>query len=104
MEMQAFLCSQCGATEFEKEDDDKLRCSYCMSLFLIENSNDDSGVTIEKGANVHFEPTANVTIYGKLEIEDGANVTLDGNIKLIEKGPDEEIEKSKLRLKKDKSE
>ena len=103
MKTKGFNCSQCGAKDFKEEGKDKLRCVYCKSLFFIENNNEDFGVTIEKGAKVIFEPTADVTIIGKLEIEDGADVTLDGKIKLIERGPEEEIKKSKLRLDKEES-
>jgi len=101
MKTKGFQCSQCGAKDFEEEGEHKLRCTYCRSLFFIETTGEDSGVTIEKGSKVIFEPTADVTIFGKLEIEEGAEVVFDGNIKLIERGPEEEIQKSKLRLEKE---
>ena len=69
----------------------------------MENNNRGSGVTIEKGATDIFEPTADVTIFGNLDIEDGAAVVFDGKIQLVERGSDEEIEKSKLRLEEEGS-
>jgi len=100
MAFEGYKCSQCGAKDFIEERKDKLRCSYCKSLFFIENRSTDFGVIIEKGAEVVFKPTADVTIRGKLIIEDGAEVTFDGKITLIEKGSDDKIKKAKLRLKK----
>jgi len=99
MKFEGYNCSQCGAKDFEEEGEDKLRCTYCKSLFFIEKRSDDFGVTIEKGAKVVFKPSADVTILGKLEIEDGADVEFDGKIKLIEKGSEGKIKKKKLRLK-----
>ena len=98
METKGFICTQCGAKDFKEEGDDKLRCVYCKSLYFIENNDTESGVTIKKGAKVIFGPNANVTIRGKLKIEDGADVQFNGKINLIEKGSDEDIKKSKLRL------
>ena len=99
MGFENYLCSQCGAKNFTEEGKDKLRCCYCTSLFFIENSNNDFGVTIQKGAKIEFESTANVLIIGKLEIEDGAEVRFDGKITLIEKSSDDKIKKAKLKLK-----
>ena len=103
MYFKGLVCTQCGAKDFQEEGEDKLRCNYCKSLFFIENNNRGSGVTIEKGATVIFEPTADVTIFGNLDIEDGAEVVFDGKIQLVERGSDEEIEKSKLRLEEEGS-
>ncbi|MEM7086522.1 MAG: hypothetical protein AAF489_10090 [Bacteroidota bacterium] len=97
MKFKGYNCSQCGAKDFEEEGKERLRCTYCKSLFFIEKSGGDSGVTIEKGAKVTFEPTADITILGSLEIEEGAEVVLDGKIRLIEKGSEDSI-KNKLRL------
>ena len=100
MKFKGYNCSQCGAKDFEEEGKDKLRCTYCKSLFFIEKSGRDSGVTIAKGAKVTFEPTADITILGGLEIEEGAEVLFDGKIKLIEKGSADKV-KNKLRLEDD---
>ena len=99
MKFKGYNCSQCGAKDFAEEGEDKLRCTYCKSLFFIDKSNDDFGVTIEKGAKVIFKPSADVTILGKLEIEDGAEVEFDGKIKLIKRGSEDKIKKNRLRLK-----
>ena len=85
MAFENYLCSQCGAKDFIEEGKDKLRCNYCKSLFFIQSSDSDFGVTIQKGAKVKFKSTANVIIRGKLKIEDGAEVEFDGKITLIEK-------------------
>lgn len=98
MKFEGYRCSQCGAKYFEEESDDKLRCTYCKSLFFIEKRSDDFGVTIEKGAKVVFKPSADVTILGKLEIEEGSDVEFDGKIKLIERGSEDKIKNKKLRL------
>ncbi len=98
MKFKGFKCSQCGAKDFREEGKDKLRCNYCESLFFIENRNDGFGVTIQKGADVTFEPTADVTIHGYLDIEEGAEVVFDGKVTLIERGSEEKIKESKLRL------
>jgi len=99
MLFKGYKCSQCGAKDLEEEGEDKLRCTYCKSLFFIEKRSDDFGVTIEKGAKVVFKPSADVTILGKLEIEEGADVEFGGKITLIEKGSDDKIKRNKLRLK-----
>jgi len=99
MKFKGYTCSQCGAKDFEEEGEDKLRCVYCESLFFIEKGSEDFGVTIVKGAKVVFKPTADVTILGKLDIEEGADVEIDGKIKLIKRGSEDKIKKSKLRLK-----
>jgi DNA-directed RNA polymerase subunit RPC12/RpoP len=99
MEFKGYKCSQCGAKNFEEEDADKLRCVYCESLFFIEKASEDFGVTIVKGAKIVFKPTADVTILGKLDIEEGADVQFDGKIKLIKRGSEDKIKKNKLRLK-----
>jgi len=102
MKFKGYQCSQCGAKDFEEEGKDKLRCVYCESLFFIDRGGDDFGVTIVKGAKVVFGPTADVTILGKLNIEEGADVQFDGKIKLIKRGPEDKIKKNRLRLKKDR--
>jgi len=99
MVFEGYKCSQCGAKDFIEEGKDKLRCNYCKSLFFIDNNSDDFSVIIEKGAEVVFKPSADVTILGKLKIEDGAEVELNGKITLIEKSSDNKIRKAKLRLK-----
>jgi len=101
MNAKNFKCSQCGALDFKEEGKDKLRCNYCESLYFIEDGEktvESGGVVIKKGAKVTFGKNANVTINGKLEIEDGAEVEFNGKITLLEKSSEEKIEKAKLKL------
>ena len=100
MKIDSLECSQCGAADFTDEGNNHLRCAYCKSLYLKNDGNEQSGVTIKKGAKVIFGPSAKVVIHGKLKIEDGAEVSFNGNILLIEKASDKSIQQAKLRLKK----
>lgn len=102
MKIVNFQCSQCGSSDFETEGQDKLRCTYCSSLFGIEKpaKKQNSGVIIQKGAKVTFGKNANVIIKGGLNIEEGAEVEINGNINLIEKSADDEIQSAKNKLKK----
>jgi DNA-directed RNA polymerase subunit RPC12/RpoP len=99
MKIKNFVCTQCGAKDFVEEGPDKLRCKYCESLFFMQDETKKSssgGVTIKKGAKVTFGKNANVTIRGKLEIEDGAEVEFNGTITLVEKSSEEKIKKSEI--------
>jgi DNA-directed RNA polymerase subunit RPC12/RpoP len=95
MTVRNFKCTQCGALDFTEEGKEKLRCTYCESLYFIEDEEEKAkgggGLIIKKGAKVTFGKNSNVIIKGKLEIEDGAEVELNGNITLIEKSSEEKI-------------
>ncbi len=97
MKIKDFKCSQCGALDFIEIGKDKLRCSYCESLFFKDEEK-ASGVVIKKGAKVVFGKNSNVIIKGKLEIEGGAEVEFNGKITLLKKSSDEKIKKAKLKL------
>ncbi len=99
MEIENIECTQCGAVDFEDEKKGKIRCSYCLSLFYIKRESKKSGVIVEKGGKVIFKPSANIIIHGGLHIENEAEVELDGNITLIERGSDTDIKKAKKQLK-----
>jgi len=107
MKLTNFNCTQCGSSDFEPEGKEKLRCTYCSSLYAVEKPPKEikksASVTIKKGAKVTFGRNANVTIKGGLTIEEGADVEFNGKITLIEKSEDAKIEKAKTMLKKIKN-
>ncbi|MBN1620701.1 hypothetical protein JW890_08255 [candidate division WOR-3 bacterium] len=86
---QKYQCTQCGSTDFIKEEFNRLRCSHCKTLYKINFDNRKAGkpsVEIKKGANVTFGKNAKVLIKGGMLIEDGAKVEFLGELELIEKG------------------
>jgi uncharacterized Zn finger protein len=92
-------CTQCGGADFKKESNETVRCVYCHSLFqVVEPKAKQPKVIVKSGANVVFGK--NVKIGGGLLIEDGANVTINGDLGLLESSSPEEIESAKLKLKK----
>lgn len=91
---------QCGSGDFNKESNDRLRCSYCNSLYAVEKKETkSSGVFISRGAKVTFGKNSQTTIKGRLHIEDGADVQFLGKITLLEKASDEAVKKAKEALK-----
>lgn len=103
MKVKDSSCEQCGATDFTRENDSTVRCNYCHSLYQLETP-DDSGpsVVIKSGANVTFGKNSKVVIQGGLEIEDGANVEILGQLTLLEKASEVEIAKAKEKLASEK--
>ena len=93
---KAFNCSQCGASELKQTSGGKLRCTYCGSIYKIASRG--PSVIIKKGANVVFGKNAKVIIAGGMEIEDGANVKVEGEITLLKRAPEKDIAAAKLRL------
>lgn len=92
-------CTQCGGADFKKESKETVRCVYCNSLFqVVEPKVTQPKVIVKSGANVVFGK--NVKIGGGLLIEKGANVTINGDLGLLESASPEEIESAKLKLKK----
>ena len=71
-------CQQCGSTSFEDVSTNKIKCSHCGTIF--NKSNDEPSVIIRKGANVFIGKTANVEIRGELEIQEGANLDIQGKV------------------------
>jgi hypothetical protein len=102
--MEKCQCSQCGSTDFTREQKDFLRCRYCHSLYtMVTPAKKQSGggnVVIGKGATVVFGNKGKVTIGGELIIENGAHVSFLGQIDIVKRSSDEEIEKAKLVLQK----
>lgn len=91
-DVKLYECSQCGSTDFEDTAKRRVRCTHCGSLFEVLT--DEPKLTISKGANVTFGKNAKVEIRGDVEIEDGANVDVQGDITLM-KGK----KKQKFKLK-----
>ncbi|MBN2387902.1 MAG: hypothetical protein JXB85_12865 [Anaerolineales bacterium] len=85
-----YECSQCGSTNFEKAGARRVRCAHCGSLFQVLT--DDPALTIVKGANVVFEKSARVEIYGDVEIENGAHVNIEGQVTLLKGQPKKKFE------------
>jgi hypothetical protein len=85
---KAMLCTQCGGNELQREGD-RLRCAYCDSVFEIEpeEKNDrEPRLLIRKGANLIVGKNASLIVRGDVQIEPGANVRLEGRLKLVKKG------------------
>lgn len=101
MKLDKFQCSQCGATDFTPEGEDRVRCAYCESMYAVskEQPKNKANIIIKSGAKVVFGKNSNVSINGQMEIEDGAEVEFLGKITLIEKSGDEIIEEAKQKLK-----
>jgi DNA-directed RNA polymerase subunit RPC12/RpoP len=91
--IKPYECTQCGSTAFEDASSRQVRCSHCGSLFKVLT--DEPKLTILKGANVVFGKNANVEIHGDVEIQDGADVDIQGKI-LIVKGKQKRVFDLKL--------
>jgi DNA-directed RNA polymerase subunit RPC12/RpoP len=79
--IKLYECTQCGSTDFNDAGIRQVRCSHCGSLFRVLT--DEPKLTILKGANVVFGKNANVEIHGDVEIQDGADVDIQGKILLV---------------------
>ncbi|MBN2364294.1 hypothetical protein JXL83_09195 [candidate division WOR-3 bacterium] len=91
---EKYQCTQCGSTDFIKEEFNRLRCSHCKTLYRIKfdsRKENKPSVVIKKGADVSFGKNAKVVIKGGMLIEEGANVEFLGELELIEKGDSTEI-------------
>lgn len=102
MKIKSFTCPQCGSSDFNREKENLVRCTYCRSLYQVpENFFANQGnVIISKGAKVTFGKNAHIIIKGSLEIEEGAEVDILGKITLVEKSDQGTIETARQRLKK----
>jgi uncharacterized Zn finger protein len=80
-------CPQCGAHEL-KRDGDFVRCSYCNAVYEVipEPPGEAPKVIIGKGAHVIIGKNANVVIRGGVKIEPGADVDVEGRLRLVRKG------------------
>lgn len=89
MEIKSFECTQCGSTQFEHAGAKRVRCAHCGSLFQVLT--DEPTLEISKGANVVFGKTADVEIRGDVEIEDGAQVNIEGKVTVLKGGKQREF-------------
>jgi DNA-directed RNA polymerase subunit RPC12/RpoP len=102
--VKPYECTQCGSTNFEDIQSNRVRCIHCNSMFqLITN---EPKVVINKGAKVIFGKNADVEVRGDIDVQSGANVEIQGkvtvlrggkkqefNIKLIEDGKEKQTKK-----------
>jgi len=79
--IKIYECTQCGSTDFNDAGMHQVRCSHCGSLYKVLT--DEPKLTILKGANVVFGKNANIEIHGDVEIQDGADVDIQGKIVLV---------------------
>ena len=79
--IKPYECTQCGSTNFKDVGPKRVQCTYCGSLFQLLTG--EPSVVISKGANVVFGEHADVEIHGDIEIEDGANVDIQGKVSVV---------------------
>lgn len=101
MKIKGYKCVHCGSGDFSKEPENRMRCSYCKSLYVVQKKETkSSGVFIRRGAKVRFAKDSHTTVKGQLYIEDGADVQFLGKITVLEKASDEAIRQAKEALRK----
>jgi len=91
-------CSQCGATDFDRRDDELVSCAYCHSVYKLKADPHESNIVISKGANIVIGKTANVIVRGNIEIESGANIDILGHLEIVEAADAENISIAKAKL------
>jgi len=75
---EIFLCQQCGSNSFEEVNTKQIECAHCGTKY--KKTSDDPAVIINKGANIVIGKTANVEIRGDVEIQEGANLDIQGQV------------------------
>lgn len=103
MALNKYECTQCGSHEFNELSEDKVKCSYCSTVYRIPENSDSSAkpkVIIGKGANVVFGKSSNVTIKGGVKIVEGANVQFLGKLDILEIGDEEKIKNTEYYINK----
>jgi len=93
-------CSQCGASAFARRSDGFIICTYCFSVYKLASDPNESTLIIKKGANVLIGKTASVTVHGGIQIEAGANVSIDGKLEIVERAEPEAVAIAKAKLEK----
>lgn len=91
--IKPYECTQCGSTNFDDISHERVRCSFCGSLFEVLRT--EPQLQINKGAKVTFGKNANVEIRGDVEIEEGAEVDIQGKVTLVKGNKKQEF---KLKL------
>lgn len=95
MKTEKFDCPECGSHEYESLADNKIKCSYCGTVFKVKDEpGEKPKVIIKKGASVIFGEKSNVTIKEGVSIEEGAKVLFLGKLEIVEKGDENKIKNS----------
>jgi uncharacterized Zn finger protein len=79
--IKPYECTQCGSTDFEDVSAKRVRCTHCGSLFQLLTT--EPTLVINKGANVIFGKNSKVEIRGDIDVEDGANVDIQGKVTVL---------------------
>ncbi len=77
--MNAHRCGNCGSVDLEWTSGEDLTCRHCGTRYR-KVPKAAPKVVIKRGANVVFGPNAKVKIKGGMDIEDGANVRIEGSL------------------------
>lgn len=77
--MRAHRCGHCGSSKLTWANDTEVTCDHCGSRYR-KVPRAEPRVVIMKGANVVFGKNAKVTVKGGMEIQEGANVRIDGEL------------------------
>ncbi|MGB8251572.1 MAG: hypothetical protein WCF08_00015 [Anaerolineaceae bacterium] len=91
--IKPYECTQCGSTDFEESGIKRVTCAHCGSLFEVLT--DDPTLTINKGARVIFGKNSNIEIRGDMEVQDGADVDIQGKVVMV-KGKQKHLFQLKL--------
>lgn len=91
-------CSQCGATDFDRRNDELVSCAYCHSVYSLKADPRESNVVISKGANIVIGKTANVIVKGNIEIESGAHIDILGRLEIVEAADAQTVSVAKAKL------
>jgi hypothetical protein len=83
-------CSECGSPTLVEISPGQLQCHYCSAVFRAPRL-EGASVRIAKGANVIFGKNAHVIIKGGLQIDDGAQVAIEGELTILAPGDPERI-------------
>jgi hypothetical protein len=75
---KGFECTQCGSTKFDDLDKERIRCSFCGSIYPVFSN--EPSIIIRKGANVIFGKNSKVELKGSVEIQEGAKVEIRGQM------------------------
>ncbi len=77
--MQAHRCGVCGGGSLRWTSESDVQCEHCGSRYR-RVPKAAPRVVIAKGANVVFGKNAKVVVKGGMEIQEGANVQIDGDL------------------------
>jgi DNA-directed RNA polymerase subunit RPC12/RpoP len=93
--IKPYECTQCGATDFLDVEAGRVRCASCGSLFEVLTR--EPRVVINKGAHVVFGKNANVEIRGDMQVQDGAEVNVEGKVTVLSDGKQREFKLKKVK-------